>query len=994
MLGGGWLSATILHLLFFLFQYYSNRMRKLLLLLLLTTISPCLFAKPDVQTGTRYRIVCSLYPEGCVTDGATAGQNTPLYHLSKFTTDDENYWILTEEKEGYFSIKNAKTGKYITYDGARQDSPQLLRYVNMTDAMDGNFSLWLFSQQSDGVYAIRNAQQTDHIWDVRTSSYCVGTYSNNNSANNNQQFVIYDEQGNQVKEKTETPVAIDGYDVSSWLVATAESPDNWTFVGDGWTDPGFGNYHHGAASVVSPFLERWRSSLDGALSDHTLSQTLNNLPQGQYVLTSDIIAVRQAANSWYGSVSEETGYGVWLFANSQQTEAGTSNEQPKRYTVNFTVGSNGIANLGIRIKNTNANWVAVDNFTLYYQGSETSLLNGEKEKVMAELLDYYSAADVTTMIASCGDDFAALETLRKSVATLPTVDPLARVLKNLCIDGTSPAYAESINLYLSSTAESNFDTDYTAEITYDVIDGWGNLKINGTEVASGSTYRFRNMAASTDYTLSVSSSDGTSTVSSKMTFTALPVVKIYGTFSNDYSDGYIRVMEPTDKAAAETMQMKAKWRGGITNSNGKHKRNYHVKLKDAEGNKLEKKFFGLRNDNSWILESCQVDMSRIRNRVLTDLWNDYSTPPYYIGKEKKAATGTHGQFVELILNDEYRGIYCMTENMDRKQMKLKKYDEATETTHGQLWKSKDWTYATMMGTRPDGGYQPKDYLTTPNSNSEMWDKYEVKYPDFDDYGYQTDWTTLYNAVDFVCHSSDSEFRQHFAEYFDLPVVIDYYILMETILSTDNHGKNMFFGCYDMQTDKRITFAVWDMDATSGQRWSDQYFHQSFLGPEQDYAQFITRYEHGDYNLFKRMRDTDAEDFNMQVRMRYRDLRSNFLATESILNRFSTYLDRFKRCGAAKREYDKWNGDSDISGLSLDFDDEMNYLTDWFTRRMNYLDTQRFDIAGLPSGIDSTTLTDKPHDVYNLSGQKVGTTRQFYSLPAGIYIINGKKVVVK
>ena len=82
-------------------------MRKLLLLLLFTTISLSPFAKPDIQSGMRYRIVCTLYTEGCVTDGATAGQNTPLYYLSRFTTNDENYWILTEEREGYYSIKNA-----------------------------------------------------------------------------------------------------------------------------------------------------------------------------------------------------------------------------------------------------------------------------------------------------------------------------------------------------------------------------------------------------------------------------------------------------------------------------------------------------------------------------------------------------------------------------------------------------------------------------------------------------------------------------------------------------------------------------------------------------------------------------------------------------------------------------------------------------------------------------------------------------------------------
>ena len=32
---------------------------------------------------------------------------------------------------------------------------------------------------------------------------------------------------------------------------------------------------------------------------------------------------------------------------------------------------------------------------------------------------------------------------------------------------------------------------------------------------------------------------------------------------------------------------------------------------------------------------------------------------------------------------------------------------------------------------------------------DMRHEYQVKYPDFDDYGYQTDWSTLYDAVDFA-----------------------------------------------------------------------------------------------------------------------------------------------------------------------------------------------------------------------------------------------------
>ena len=948
---------------------------KRLLLLLSLAISATAWAVPNFSSEKKYHIVCSLFSEGCVTDGASAKQNTPLYHLMTATTGEETYWIFNAEGDGYYSIKNAKTGKYVTYDGQRQDTPHLLRYISMTDEKDGNNSLWSLVMYSEGVYAIRSAQHADHLWDVRTDSYCVGTYSRTESPNQNQQFRIFDTDGNLVVEKEEETLETDdGFSVSSWLVATTESPDGWTFQADAWTDPGFGNYRNGTVRVVSPFLERWNDTSYGPLPDNALSQTLSYLPAGKYQLSADVIAVRQASNSWWGNISEEVGNGVYLFANNAKTECGTNNERPRHYVTEFTLDSKGTVTLGLRIEDTNANWVATDNFALYFMGTKSELIEGEKAKVKAELEYYYDEATLESLIDDCKDDFEALEELRHTADLMPTIDPLARGLRDLSINGQAPAWVESLDLYLVSTSEDRFGKDYTAVIDYEQIEGWDSLKINGTYVAPGDSYTFSKVTAAKTYTLTARKKDGSQSQAKRITFTALPVVKAYGSFNNSYSEGNIQVLEPDMGYIPDVLNMKAKWRGGITNSNGKHKRNYHVKLQNALGKKLETEFFGLRHDNSWILESCQVDMSRIRNRTLTDLWNDFSTPPYYIEKDKRAMTGTRGQFVELILNDEYRGIYCMTENMDRKQMKLKKIDEGTDenpetTTHGQLWKSKDWTYATMMGTSPDGSYQPKYYLTDPREDSEMWDQYEVKYPDFEDYGYLTDWSTLYDAVDMVCHSSDEYFKEHVSEYFDLPLVIDYYILMETILATDNHGKNMFFAVYDKQEDKKITFGVWDMDATCGQRWSDQYYHWSGMQPEQDYARYISTQEHGDYNIFKRLRDTDADDFNMRVRLRYRDLRKDNLATDSILSRFSTYLNRFKRCGAAQREYNRWNGDSDIAGYSLNFDTEMEYITDWFTRRMNYLDTTRFDIASLPATdepVKGDVNEDKIVDVADIS----------------------------
>ena len=156
-----------------------------------------------------------------------------------------------------------------------------------------------------------------------------------------------------------------------------------------------------------------------------------------------------------------------------------------------------------------------------------------------------------------------------------------------------------------------------------------------------------------------------------------------------------------------------------------------------------------------------------------------------------------------------------------------------------------------------------------------------------------------------------------------------------------------------------------------------------MSPERDYAEFISTCEHGDYNLFKRLRDTDADDFNLKVLRRYRELRKNYLATDNILQRFRTYLNEFKTAGADQREYARWSGDSDVAGHTLDFDDEMDYLTDWITRRMNYLDTQRFEVAEIELATGKTMTGysyDKTLDFSSVTNAKAWIATGY--LPGG------------
>ena len=409
-----------------------------------------------------------------------------------------------------------------------------------------------------------------------------------------------------------------------------------------------------------------------------------------------------------------------------------------------------------------------------------------------------------------------------------------------------------------------------------------------------------------------------------------------------------------DGTKKENMASRIKWRGGTTNAEGKHKRNYKIKFQE------DQQFFGMRKDNNWILDAGQADLFRLRNRIATELWNDIASKPYYADQEPDVLTGVRGQVVEVYLNDKYRGVYCLTECMDRKQLKLKKFDKNTSEIKGGLWKSESYGVSLMWHTVP---YDNK---------SETWDAFEVKYPELDDVE-ETDYSTLYNAIDFVANSSDEEFRQHVHEYFDIPVIIDYYIFLYTLNAFDNVGKNMFWAVYDKTKDKKLTPAVWDLDATVGAKWLGDWSSPEFN-------------MNINLNLIVRLKELNVEDFNDNVNKRYHLLRSNQLSTESLIERYSNYYKLLEKSGAAQREEETWSRDTDVNGEEINFEKEIEYIKDWIARHMAYLDNNIFQ---LDTKITTVSFNNSnTHQIFNLKGQKVKTMEK------GVYINNGKKYIVR
>ena len=133
---------------------------------------------------------------------------------------------------------------------------------------------------------------------------------------------------------------------------------------------------------TSKFIERWVNSSSnpetgdkpgtGHLSDGYLSQTLTNLPAGAYKISCYAMACQQGLGADYKVE------GVTLFANTNSKEnskvVATDPGAPQKFEFMFEVKEGENVNFGLKLENTTANWLFVDEFQVDYYGADAQMM--------------------------------------------------------------------------------------------------------------------------------------------------------------------------------------------------------------------------------------------------------------------------------------------------------------------------------------------------------------------------------------------------------------------------------------------------------------------------------------------------------------------------------------------------------------------------------------------------------------------------------------------
>jgi hypothetical protein len=377
------------------------------------------------------------------------------------------------------------------------------------------------------------------------------------------------------------------------------------------------------------------------------------------------------------------------------------------------------------------------------------------------------------------------------------------------------------------------------------------------------------------------------------------------------------------------------------------KKSYNFETQTATGLNNNVSLIDLPVENDWVLYGPYSDKSLIRN---------------YLSYNLSAKTGTYAprtKFCELLLNNEYQGVYMLTEKIKRDTNRIDIADlnpqdtSGNELTGGYIMKIDKFTGST--GESFSSSYPPYDgawqdviiqYHDPGSGELQAIQKFYIK-----NYilSFERD---LYEA-------DPNDLSVIYNKYIHIDSFIDFLIINEVAKNIDGYRLSTFFYKDKFSRDRgRIRMGpVWDFNLSFG---NGNYYE----GWETSGWQFDFRYvgEGDGYQIpfwWEKLLLNDL--FQDKLKTRWINLRQSFLHTDSVLN----YVDEQAAllAEAQERNFQKWQ----ILGtyvwpnyfIASTYEEEIAFMKDWITDRLIWID------GNIPGNYVSreTKLPEKLHVMY-------------------------------
>lgn len=375
------------------------------------------------------------------------------------------------------------------------------------------------------------------------------------------------------------------------------------------------------------------------------------------------------------------------------------------------------------------------------------------------------------------------------------------------------------------------------------------------------------------------------------------------------------------------------------------KKSYGIELWDANGEDVSRDIFGFGSEEDWILQGPYADKTLMRNVLTYDLSNKIGQ---YAAKTA---------FVEMSLNDVFRGTYVFMERLKRDGDRLDlesleptvtdetlitggyilKIDKTSGDTEDSDWPG-DADYQPQLGFRSAYGTQGQvlDFAAHgAKTPEETYFLYE--YPSRDEINdaqknyiqqYIEDFEAALIAEDF-----STEPRLYEA-YIDVESFVDFFILNELSGNPDAYRLSTFM--HKDRGEKLKMGPIWDFNLAFGndsRSLTDSWIYQ------------YNNFNPGDLWLvhFWWTKLLNDPKFRSTVKVRWNDLRTGVLSTTLIHAQINDWVNYMESNGALDRNFEAWP----VIGVELPFnsfvgdsyEEEITYLKDWIDSRTSWMDGQ-------------------------------------------------------
>ena len=352
------------------------------------------------------------------------------------------------------------------------------------------------------------------------------------------------------------------------------------------------------------------------------------------------------------------------------------------------------------------------------------------------------------------------------------------------------------------------------------------------------------------------------------------------------------------------------------------KKQYALETQDIDGENLNVSILGMPAENDWILYAPYSDKSLLRNFLAYELARNMG----------RYASRT--RFCELVINGDYKGLYIFMEKIkrDNNRVDISKLDPdetiGDDLTGGYILKVDKWD-----GENNDGWWSASPLPEYDGT----W--YQYHYPEPDNIvDEQKDYINNY-ITDFELLIASEAYNDPNAGYYDqvnLESFIDVSLMSEISKNVDAYRLSAFMYKDKDSEDGRLTMGpIWDYNLAFGN--ADYYEGWDPAGWQMD----VELGGDGFKIPFWWYRIWNDETFRNAFNQRWQELRQTVFSEEYIMNMIDSTIAIIDE--AQIRNFQRWPildqyiwPNAYVGGS---YENEIDYLTDWITARLDWMDEQ-------------------------------------------------------